>query len=121
MIGGMSDLTIPDEDPRGGHLPDCFLADPCTAPGPHQPIGDGSCWKCVYPCICDRLRACEQRVENRFHFYTGPEVYAKGYDDALRDVVRAISTKPKQIGGYAEPWIKLQDALAAIDALRSES
>lgn len=49
-----------------------------------------------------------------------PGAYVAGYDDALRDVVRAISTKPKQIGGYAEPWIKLPDAIAAIDALREE-
>ena len=97
------------------HLPEC--------PAPHCDYGEpnGECYgyeDCWHRCCCPELRACEQRVTDE---HSEPDAYrgwVKGYDDALRDVVRAISTKPKQIGGYAEPWIKLPDAIAAIDALR---
>lgn len=81
------------------HRPDCFLADPCTAPGPHQPIGDGSCWKCVYPCCCDRLSTCEQRTLDTARSAVYDRMMAWGYgqhivDDVL-DALDSQRTEPK--------------------------
>lgn len=49
-------------------------------------------------CICDRLRACEQRV--------------------LDAAWAAVDAEPKEDGGYCHV-VHVCDALAAIDALRT--
>lgn len=87
-----------------GHLPECPCVDGIT------PMYRGDC-------ICDLLQACEQRVENRFHFYTGPEVYAKGYADGLDAAQEAI--RNREDGEYF-PWVQVEIALAAIHALVKE-
>lgn len=42
---------------RDMHYEQCYLHDPCPAPGPHMilNIDDGTCFKCLRPCICNRL------------------------------------------------------------------
>lgn len=74
------------------HLPECPEVDPKW----------GS-W-----CICDRLRACEQRVHDHYS-NLAPVGFVLGVQ-AARDAVAALP--------YGSP---LDDALAAIDALRGES
>ena len=64
------------------------------------------------PCICDRLRACEQRVLDA----------ARGAVNALE---RLLDVK-KGKGGYdccgcTTPSTLLEDALAAIDALKEDN
>lgn len=97
------------------HLPECncTCSDCCGSSSP-----------CRY-CICDRLRACEQRVENRFHFYTGPDVYASGYTaalDAAREAVEALppSSLPERWGIRTAMNFR-GDVLAAINALREKN
>ena len=77
------------------HLPECFNG--------RQRSGG-------LPCICDRLRACEQRV------WKDPLLVASrraGWNDALvmaREAVERVSTLFEPLG----------PALAAIDALREK-
>lgn len=77
------------------HLPECpWPEKPC---GPdHEPMHDRQplfCVACLTECICDELRACEQRML-----------------DAAREAVERVSTLFEPLG----------PALAAIDALREE-
>lgn len=71
------------------HLPECPMLD--VIPFVDEGWDEG-------PCICDRLRACEQRVL-----------------DAAREAIRN-----REDGEYF-PWVQVEIALAAIDALRGES
>ena len=81
------------------HLPECPHSEPALSPG------------FLVMCICDRLRACEQRVL-----------------DAARAAVEALEPLldvEKRNGGYdccgcTTPGKLLDDALAAIDALRQK-
>jgi hypothetical protein len=98
---------------RGGdHLPECLIPDP----------GD---WV-VYMCICDRLRACEARVER----VTREDDNRALWDnrqwnaalDSARDAVAALS-KPdfhwaNATDGQCGIEVGYEHALAAIDALR---
>ena len=43
-----------DQEGKVTHLPECWFYDPAKTPA--VAVNDG------WPCICDRLRACEQRV-----------------------------------------------------------
>lgn len=86
-----------------GHLPECPWADRGYA----------------FPCICDRLRACEQRVRQ-------DERAAALY--AAREAVAALEPLldvEKGMGGYdccgcATVGYLWTDALAAIDALKEK-
>lgn len=91
------------------------------------------CLDCLTECICDELRACEQRVTERweelrgwgesFAYKTGSD---NGFDagyraglDAAREAVAAI--KDEHVGDeYKYERLALRVALAAIDALRGE-
>ena len=84
------------------HLPECGA-------------NDGSMF-----CICPSLRACEQRVAQESY----EQIYDKGYDNgyangvqAARDAVAAASLR---IPYEDRRHVYLDDALAAIDALRGE-
>ena len=65
------------------HLPECWLSE-----GKFDAV-----------CLCDRLRACEQRVL-----------------DAAREAVAALQMSPLTTG---DVLLKRQDALAAIGALKA--
>lgn len=47
------------------HLPECPLLEPCSADTPNHGFCSRQntiCIHCERQCICDRLRACEERV-----------------------------------------------------------
>ena len=120
------------------HLPECI-----------HPQRDYPCsWcqeiDCECPCVCDRLRACEQRVRDEIltaAYESAPaqvrqdevaRLYNIGFADALdaaREAVAALEPLldvEKGMGGYdccgcATVGYLWTDALAAIDALRGES
>lgn len=97
------------------HLPECFNG--------RQRSGG-------LPCICDRLRACEQRVERRIDF-----MLAKAHDygertghaagvQAARDAVAAYADErlvvTKHPNMSEDITAALRVAVARIDALRGE-
>lgn len=94
------------------HLPECIYTPERFDPEQNI-VWDGK------PCICDRLRACEQRVREEDRALIAVEQttlaelnaeYRKGLD-AAREAVERVSTLFEPLG----------PALAAIDALRGES
>lgn len=95
------------------HLPECWATYPSDPPA----------W-----CICERLRACEQRIKT--HEGCGDaeriEGYVDGYADALDDAWEAmLGAKAIDVyygRGLDEPpqFIWLNNALSAIDALRGK-
>ena len=103
------------------HEPEC----PCIDKAEHP---DGClCCEVASPCICDRLRACEQRVRNQdiatHHadlkeakalLASRDEAWFAGVD-AAREAVAALRTTAYE---SSSPW---QRALSAIDALREDS
>ena len=90
------------------HLPECWAKDP----------SDPEAW-----CICDELRACEQRVrkDEQSHFLTRYLLgrngggYQRGLD-AAREAVVALCWR-KQYEGFVST-VDPQRVLAAIDALK---
>ena len=82
------------------HLPECGA-------------NDGSMF-----CICDALRACEQRVLS----VAGPHNYSRGRKDGYANGVQAARDAVAALLGWqhgiAMTAITKADALAAIDALR---
>jgi hypothetical protein len=98
------------------HLPECIYTPENIDPDKGIRWG-GS------PCICNRLRACEQRVANKIAALLVEGIdwqdgFAAGLD-AAQDAVAAISahsTWPDM--SYNDGLI---DALAAIDALKEET
>ena len=109
------------------HLPECI-----------HPQRDYPCkWcqeiDCECPCVCDRLRACEQRVEETWSAIAGRDQYAEGYADALdaaREAVLAYADDTHQHRGMLKCWPEngdrcditaaLRVAAQRIDALREE-
>ena len=99
------------------HLPECHFAQPGTS---------------LSPCICSRLRACEQRV-----LLSKPNIelsavygYEAGRSEGLsaaRDAVAALPVVLVDIRRDAfdeqqyRQAVVLDDALAAIDALRGDA
>lgn len=82
------------------HLPECPHSEPHLSPG------------FLVMCICDRLRACEARVRD-----AAWEAVAD-----LTPFVFAYQTWISGDYGYDEgPWVKKENALAAIDALRGDA
>ena len=87
---GHDSLALSQERTDSGtgvtHLPECWYSDPDKVPA-------GS-WR-GYPCICNRLRACEQRMlddDVPAAAYHGEKGYTMGYIDAL-DAAEAVAKK----------------------------
>ena len=99
------------------HLPECW----------HNPET-----RAAYVCICDRLRACEQRVRaeqqtdlDHVSYVLGQtnerqrsvlliaDAYAAGVQ-AAREAVAAVTSQSES---WSVSWVWKHDALAAIDAL----
>ena len=121
------------------HLPECPMANDCKHDYYNEP--PIQCADCGESCICDRLRACEQRVLAEREA-DGPwfrsvvhqccedkqTAYAAGLD-AAREAVAALEPRlklEKYKGGYdccgcSTTYDLMKDALAAIDALREQS
>lgn len=114
------------------HLPECWFHDPAKIPA--VAVNDG------YPCICDRLRACEQRaakeaadrvmsmryrVNARWQEMKEALAFAAGVQ-AAREAVAALEPlldRSKHEGGYdccgcVTVGYLWTDALDAIDALK---
>jgi hypothetical protein len=84
------------------HLPECWYYDPAKTPA--VAVNDG------WPCICDRLRACEQRVREDER------------DNCWSAVAELVPTEFwANVPGLRDQWwIVKADALAAIDALKEK-
>lgn len=98
------------------HLPECPMANGCK----HDYYNDPpiQCADCGESCICDRLRACEQRV---FQEQIAGRQYdmVLGYQRGLARARRAVQMVEK--GGKGRRAHELwRDAIAAIDALREK-
>ena len=94
------------------HLSECPILKPCCGDQEFPEHGfcgnfvGGRCLHCMAECICDALRACEERVLNaareavaaltagrkRMDYEDGPEVYGahNAYIDCVRDALAAI-------------------------------
>ena len=83
------------------HLRECFYY--------MDDFGDGE------RCICDRLRACEQRVRDEHSEVDAYRGWVKGYVAGGAVVYEAVLN-----AGLCAPHRCQSDALAAIDALREE-
>ena len=83
------------------HLPECPWADRGYA----------------FPCICDRLRACEQRVrmEDDDYAYVAAQAEADGRWRGWVEALDAAREAVERVSSLLQP---LGPALAAIDALR---
>ena len=90
------------------HLPECWLSE-----GKFDAV-----------CICDRLRACEQRVEEAMdRAWTQTVALAVAHTrtatlDAAREAVAALQMGVLTTGDLL---LKRQDALAALDTLKEKS
>lgn len=109
------------------HLPECWFSDPEKVPA--VAVNDG------WPCICDRLRACEQRVnssnltlwdrtqEQSQHMITSglgiawKDGFKEGLD-AAREAVEAVDPPSEAYDDWHPKGKRL--ALSAIDTLREE-
>lgn len=88
------------------HLPECWCAARC-------PKYVGATCPCR-DCICDELRACEQRVNDEWvRDYGGHRAFALGVQ-AAREAVAGVGVRKDTSND-----MRVQ-ALAAIDALREE-
>lgn len=113
------------------HLPECPWA-------PHD-CDEDMCERCDRGCYCNELRACEQRMDDRWEKFSHDQFdagYAAGVD-AAREAVAALDAyyaieecqgNPLEKGDPEDPdpWkqghlIERDEALAAINALRGES
>lgn len=116
------------------HLPECGVRKPC-----------GVCGNITYAvCICDRLRACEQRVRKNlslvrvsveddpkeleriatFEFQRTADVRSDELAktlDAAREAIAALPWNDAEWLEYVDGANPERDALAAIDALRKET
>jgi len=99
-------------DEMTDHLPECLT-----------PMYDAKAW-----CICNELRACEERLREGWCVSTcGNTHYTIGYEEGLnaaREAVADARTWPARVpypasSGFYAIVIK-DDALAAIDALRDQ-
>ena len=90
------------------HLPECWLSE-----GKFDAV-----------CMCDRLRACEQRVEEAMdRAWTQTVALAVAHTrtttlDAAREAVAALQMGPLTTGDFL---LKREDALAALDTLKEKS
>lgn len=82
-----------------------------------------------FPCWCDTLRACEQRVRDEERGWEGAVVIARaGYEDgyaaaldAAREALDALPTEQTVKEGVSEFWVEINHAIAAIDALKEKT
>lgn len=81
------------------HLPECLRI-----------VGNGS-----GPCICDLLRACEQRVTHKEFLLDEGDPYREVYRAGFRDALDAAREAVERVSSLLQP---LGPALAAIDALQ---
>ena len=94
------------------HLPECPIRKPCCDDEEFPEHGfcgnyAGRCLHCMAECICDALRACEQRVGAAFHKVRADdrkqcEVYARdqfdaGFTEAITQAMRRIKALPAVI------------------------
>lgn len=110
------------------HLPECPILKPCCEDEEFPEHGfcgnfvGGRCLHCMAECICDALRACEDRVrkDEQSHFLTRYLLgrngggYQRGLD-AAREAVAAVEYLPTN----PEKMIRSM-ALDAIDALKEK-
>ena len=102
------------------HLPECTYS-------PGQPGFGGTTsgipstqpYFAPSPCICDRLRACEQRVREEW-CEAQSESWGQGFNHGLLMAARSIREQPTQRQEYWV-YIRRNEILAAIDALRGKS
>ncbi len=98
------------------HLPECWYSDPDKVPA--VVANDG------YPCVCDRLRACEQRMlddDVPAAAYHGEKGYTMGYAaalDAAEQVVAACGNGKGYI--YSDTMTGVEWALDAIRSLKEK-
>ena len=69
-------------------------------------------------CICQQLRACEQRVREEW-YEAQSEAWDQGYMYGLRKAVQIIKDQPTKRQEYWV-YIRRNETLAAIDALREK-
>ena len=69
-------------------------------------------------CICPALRACEERVREEW-YEAQSEAWDQGYMYGLRKAVQIIKDQPTKRQEYWV-YIRRNETLAAIDALRGE-
>ena len=96
------------------HLPECCVGtDDCKA----EP-----CLRCHSCCICEQLRACEQRMrEEHRHRCSGCDwCYSDGVREALDAARKAVAACTSDRPSMRGMLISVNDALAAIDALRGK-
>ena len=88
------------------HFPECInYAGPCCP------------WmgECTCQCICDILRACEKRMEQRYNdilFDICNAEYENGYEDGINEAIVAVQELMNKPGAHAEHYI------SAINLLR---
>lgn len=111
------------------HLPECPLLEPCddeVAEHGYCSMQNGVfCIHCQQWCICDRLRACEQRVEETWSAIAGRDQYAEGYRAGLAAAREAILHDESCLSNLDDADDRDCDctrpsAVAAIDALREK-
>ena len=76
-------------------------------------------------CMCNALRACEQRVEETWSAIAGLDQYAEGYVaglDAAREAVAAVPPIDQRVddNGLISLVYDKGEILAAIDALKTK-
>lgn len=104
------------------HLPECPLLEPCSADIPQHGFCSRQniiCIHCERECICDRLRACEQRVTDQVNL----EWAEISVDDEVRiwnEALDAARDAVEEWLTYIEYEHLLREGRAAIDALREE-
>ena len=102
------------------HLPECFLSEPCHPSLPEHDDLRGElskCRTCGLPCICDRLRACEQRVLGLRIDDLNVKSFNAGYAAALRDAVKAV-----KLSCSADiELVERTEVIAVIEALKEKS
>jgi len=116
------------------HLPECPILEPCSADTTQHCYcsRQNACIHDEMECICDRLRACEERVreDERSNNFTPDdfanamaESYRRGLDTAREAVLGAKAVDVACDRALDEPaqFVWLNNALAAIDALREKS
>ena len=117
------------------HLPECPLVEACNDEIPEHgycSMQHGMfCIHCHQWCICDALRACEQRVKRfgrpLWHLKGATWGHEQGWNEAL-DAAREAVAGLRTYGDHGEvippdeeaAVIYVTDALAAIDALKEK-
>ena len=127
------------------HLPECLLLEPCSADIPQHGFCSRQnticihcdqntiCIHCERECICDRLRACEQRCDEKRHaeVRAWSELSRDNFDhgfaaglDAAREAVEATfigwCKDYMNCTDYEHVCGKRREIITAIDGLREK-